>query len=174
MGLAPPFYLPVGSLSSSLYFYPCPAQAEEGAAPDSPRSLPHTTQRAKSTTALPLWATRSQMLRGDISWHMCHLPVMMLITGSCIISLPYTPSPFSERPLALKGLLDAIMLTHLARLTAIAPGPLCDRREIIVRPIRELIPVANGLPTQVQVDIDAAFPWTGILKVRRGAGSTTR
>ena len=114
------------------------------------------------------------MLRGDISWHMCHLPVMMLITGSCIISLPYTPSPFSERPLALKGLLDAIMLTHLARLTAIAPGPLCDRREIIVRPIRELIPVANGLPTQVQVDIDAAFPWPGILKVRSGAGSTTR
>lgn len=38
-----------------------PAQAEEGAAPDSPWSPPHTTQRAKSTTVLPLWATGPQM-----------------------------------------------------------------------------------------------------------------
>lgn len=41
-----------------------------------------TTQRAKSTTALPLHAMGLQMLREDRSQHMWHLPVMIFISGS--------------------------------------------------------------------------------------------
>ena len=120
MGLAPPFYLPVGSLSSSLYFYPCPA----------------STGRGRSSPWLP-W----------LSW--LHLEYTSHSGPYWTIS-SHRSSRFSH----------ADSPAHLGWLLAIAPGPLCDRREIIVRPIRELIPVANGLPTQVQVDIDAAFPLT--------------
>jgi len=58
--------------------------------------------------------------------------------------------PLSERQSVLTGLLDSIMLTHEPTWSATAPGPLL-----------EIGSGANGLPTQVHADTDAAFPLTG-------------
>lgn len=74
---------------------------------------------------------------------------------------PLPLPPFLERLSALTDLLDSIMLTHLATWDDCQQlFQVLFMTERIVRAAEKLVPGSNGLPTQVQADIDATFPLT--------------
>ena len=73
-------------------------------------------------------------------------------------------SKFLERPSALTGPLDSIIVTHqptrddYQQLFQVLVNT--EGRERILGVTQKLVLGANGLPNQVQADIDAAFPLT--------------
>lgn len=66
-------------------------------------------------------------------------------------------SPFLERPSALTALLDSIMLTSPPMFQILF---MTEERERIMGVVQKLVLGANGLPTQILADTDAAFPLT--------------
>lgn len=83
----------------------------------------------------------------------------VLFASNDLYSWKLQNSPFLERPSALTALPDSNMLTHQHTWDA------CQQllqviftTERIVGAAWKLVQGTNGLPTQVQADIDAAFP----------------
>lgn len=98
------------------------------------------------------------MLREESSLHICHFPVMIFTNWKL------QNSPFLERPSAVTGLLDSVMLTHLPNWDncqqLLQVFLKTKEKDLILGAAWKLVLETNLLTIQVQADISAAFSLT--------------